>query len=84
MGLQLDLGFMTSSLTKFLIELMPIKRRKEKVFFSEGLLLVLPSRNSFEMPIHNTIAVSGPTEHCPIFHFPPPSVLRSSVTGVTY
>ena len=29
-------------------------------------------------------AVSGPTEHCPIFHFPPPSVLRSSVTGVTY
>ena len=29
-------------------------------------------------------AVSGPTEHCTIFHFPPPSVLRSSVTGVTY
>merc|ERR1711928_111733 len=22
------------------------------------------------------IAVSGPTEHCPIFHFPPSSVLR--------
>ena len=32
-----------------------------------------------------TIAVSGPTEHCPIFHFPPSSVLRPpSVTGVTY
>ena len=28
------------------------------------------------------IAVSGLTEHCPIFHFPPSSV-RSSVTGVT-
>ena len=34
MGLQLDLGFMTSSLTKFLIELMPIKRSKEKVFLA--------------------------------------------------
>ena len=28
------------------------------------------------------IAVSGPTEHCPIFHFP--SSVRSSVTGVPY
>ena len=55
MGLQLDLGFMTSGLTKFLIELMPIKKRKEKMLFSKGLLLFLPSRNSFEMPIHNTI-----------------------------
>ena len=36
MGLQLDLGFMTSGLTKFLIELMPIKRRKEKVLFFRG------------------------------------------------
>ena len=31
--------------------------------------------------IHH-IAVSGLTEHCPIFHFPS-SVLHSSVTGVT-
>ena len=31
---------MTSGLTKFLIELMAIKRRKETVFFSEGSLLV--------------------------------------------
>ena len=29
------------------------------------------------------IAVSFPTEHCPLFHFPPPSI-RWSVTGVTY
>ena len=29
------------------------------------------------------IAVSGLTEHCSIFHFPPPSSVRSSVTGVT-
>ena len=32
-----------------------------------------------------SIAVSGPTEHCPIFHFPSSSVRSSSsVTGVTY
>ena len=30
------------------------------------------------------VAVSGLTEHCPIFHFPPPpSSVRSSVTGLT-
>ena len=32
---------------------------------------------------YNTIAVSGPTEHCSIFHFPPPFVRSFSVTGVT-
>ena len=30
------------------------------------------------------IAVSGPTEHCSIFHFPPSVRPPSSVTGVTY
>ena len=31
---------------------------------------------------NNIFAVSGPTEHCSIFHFPPPFVRSFSVTGV--
>ena len=29
------------------------------------------------------IAVSGLTDYCPIFHFPPPPFVRPYVTGVT-
>ena len=50
-----------------------------------GLMLMFNEKGS-DQPNrkYNTIAVSGPTEHCSIFHFPPPFVLRHRRDIITF
>ena len=62
--------------------------RSDQITTSVGQLInlktnLMTSLLRREAIARNDIAVSGPTEHCPIFHFRP-FVRPSSVTGVTY
>ena len=74
----LNLACMTLLLVKVVKHLKHIPQSSE-YFYTSLQNFSIPSAGEKQ----EAIAVSGPTEHCTIFHFPPPFV-RPFVTGVTY